>query len=86
LREKARDFLAVESSVFCSLPTGGEQHLQVETGVGHVVVALLNDPCEGEEFVSSEEGESASRVFACKVLESGNDTFKVSPIFRSEHG
>jgi hypothetical protein len=39
LREKARDFLAVESFAFCVLPAGGEQRLRAETGVGHVVVA-----------------------------------------------
>jgi hypothetical protein len=65
LRVKVRDF-RVESFVFSSSPAGGEQHLRVETGVGHVVVALVSDPGEREELAScvSEEEQSASRAFA----------------------
>jgi hypothetical protein len=88
LREKVRDFLAVESFAFCSSPAGGGQHLQLETGVGHVVVALLNDPEEGVELVNgvSEEGDLASRAFGGRGLESGDDIFQVSTIFHSERG
>jgi hypothetical protein len=88
LREKARDFLEVEFFAFCLLPAGGEQHLPVETDVGHVVVALLNDPEEGVELVSgvSEEGDLASRAFGGRGLESGDDIFQVSTIFHSERG
>jgi hypothetical protein len=88
LREKVRDFLAVESFAFCSSPAGGGQHLQLETGVGHVVVALLNDPEEGVELVSgvSEEGDLESRAFGGRGLESGNDIFQVSLVFNFERG
>jgi hypothetical protein len=83
-----RDFLAVESFAFYSLPAGGEQHHQAGTDVGHVVVALLDDPDEGEELVSGvlEEGGLASRVFGGRGLESGDDIFQVSTIFHSERG
>jgi hypothetical protein len=88
LMEKARNFLVVESFAFVSSHAGGEQHLQAETGVGHVVVALLNDPDEGEELVNgvSEEGESSNRAFAGTGLENGDDIFQASPIFHSERG
>jgi hypothetical protein len=87
LREKARDFLEVESFVSCLLPAGGEQHLPVETGVGHVVVAPFVDPDEEELVIGvPEEGELVSRIFGCKGLESGDDIFQVSPVFHSERG
>jgi hypothetical protein len=87
LREKARDFLEVESFVSCLLPAGGEQHLPVETGVGHVVVAPFVDPDEEELVIGvPEEGELVSRIFGCKGLESGDDIFQVSPVFHSARG
>jgi hypothetical protein len=67
----------MEAFVFSSSPAGGEQHLRVETGVGHVVVALVNDPGEGE---------SVNRAFVDTGLESGGDIFQASPIFRFERG
>jgi hypothetical protein len=83
-----RDFLAVESFAFYSLPAGGEQHLQAGTDVGHVVVALLDDPDEGEELVNrvSEEGELANRAFDGRGSENGVDLFQACPTFHSEYG
>jgi hypothetical protein len=59
--------------VFSSSPAGGEQQLHIGTGVGHVVVALVNDPEEGEEL--------ASCVFVDTGLENGDDLFQASPTF-----